>query len=101
VPDGYEPHQQLARIWTLRDLMQECRVGADEIINMARDIYRDPEMAPETRLRAGEMILSRGFGKPRQHHVVSDNSAGAQSRVVILPDNGRSVNTGKIIDSDE
>jgi len=101
VPDGFDPHKELARIWTLRDLMLECRVNPLEIVEMAREIYRDPEMAPETRLRAGEMILNRGFGKPRQHHTVSEVTGASQSKVVILPDNGRGVsNAGKVIDAD-
>jgi hypothetical protein len=89
MPDGFEPHTELARIYTLRELMQGCRGMAGEIIQELNEMIHHVE--PDIRLRAMQMALDRGFGKPRQHHVISDFGEAGQSRVnLYLPDNGRS-----------
>ena len=100
MPDGFEPHTELAKIWSLQEVIRECKLDTPANLAVVRAIRDDPEIAPETKLRAVEMLFNRAYGKPRQSVVISDIGSGAQSKVVILPDNGRSVvNTGKTIDA--
>jgi hypothetical protein len=101
MPDGFEPHTELARIYTLRELMQGCRGLAGEVIDELKELIHHIE--PDIRLRAMQMALDRGFGKPRQHHVISDFGEASGSRVnLYLPDNGRSsgTRTGIVIDAE-
>ena len=100
MPDGFEPHTELARIITLKELMIECRRDALDILSMAREIYRDPEVAPDTRLRAGKMVWDRGFGETiKQVNLnIGDERNQVEKKVVILPSNGREVTEGPIID---
>ena len=100
MPDGFDPHTELAKIYTLRDLMQSCRERLPKILDVLDEALDNED--PDIKLRAAQMALDRGFGKPRQHVSISDFSEAGQSRVqVYLPDNGRSVtNTGKVVDVD-
>ena len=101
MPDGFEPHQELAKIWALQDVIRECRLDTPDNLARLRAIRDDPETPPDTVLRAIDMLWNRAYGKPRQSVVISDVGSGARSKVVILPDNGRSVITeGKVIDAD-
>ena len=98
MPDGFDPHKELARIDTLRELMQECRSFAGEMIDELKLLIHNED--PDIQLRAIQMALDRGFGKPRQHVMINDSTTADSSRVVVvLPDNGRSVTNGKIIDA--
>jgi len=98
MPDGFDPHVELARIYTLRDLMQGCRSFAGEILDELHMLIHSED--PDIKLRAMQMALDRGFGKPRQHVSVSDNNTISRVQLY-MPDNGRSVtNNGKVIDQD-
>jgi len=100
MPEGFEPHTELARIYTLRDLMQGCRNMAGEIIEELHSVIHSED--PDIKLRAMAMALDRGFGKPRQHHVISDMGNTDPSRVQLyIPSNGREVNNDTpIIDAE-
>jgi hypothetical protein len=91
MPDGFDPHVELERIYTLRELMTECRKRVPVILTQLDSILEDPEVDKRTKLTAMEMALNRAFGKPRQHVYVSDDTnSGNVSRVkVYIPDNGR------------
>jgi hypothetical protein len=98
MPDGFEPHRELARIYVLRDLMQSCREKLPTILETIHDCLTDED--PSIRLQACNMLLDRGFGKPRQHVMINDANETTQKRVVILPDNGRVSRIGPVIDSE-
>ena len=101
MPDGFEPHKELARIWDLREVIKESRLDTPQNLNVIRAIRDDPDVPADTRLRAVEMLLNRAYGKPRQSVDVTDVTA-VQSRLVILPDNGRGVtDNGKVIDAEQ
>jgi hypothetical protein len=102
MPDGFDPHVELERIYTLRELMTECRKRVPVILQELDDILMNPDVDKRTKLVAMDMALNRGFGKPRQHVYVSDDTGGSinNSRVrVYIPDNGRS-NSSPIIDAE-
>ena len=99
MPDGFDPHTELARIWTLRDMMQSCRELAPRYREILEELLNHED--PWVQLAAVKLGMDRGFGRARQHHLVSDVTNANQSKVVILPDNGRSVNNpGKVIDAE-
>jgi hypothetical protein len=92
MPDGFDPHVELDRIYTLRELMTECRKRVPVILQELDNILSDTEVDKRTKLAAMDMALNRAYGKPRQHVYVSDDTnSGNVSRVkVYIPDNGRS-----------
>ena len=101
MPDGFEPHTELARIYTLRELMTECRQRVPTILKQIDCMIDDPELPHGERIKLIELILNRGFGKPRQHVYVSDDTSANQSasRVkVYIPDNNRSNVSTNVID---
>ena len=98
MPDGFDPHKELARIYVLRDLMQSCREEMPTILATIRDCLTDED--PSIRLQACNMLLDRGFGKPRQHLMINDPNETNQKRVVVLPDNGRINRIGPVINSE-
>jgi hypothetical protein len=101
--DGFAPHVELERIYTLRELMTECRKRVPVILQELDTILVDPDIDKRTKLVAMDMALNRGFGKPRQHVFVSDdtNSNPNSSRIkVYIPDNGRTNLPHKVIDAD-
>jgi predicted subunit of tRNA(5-methylaminomethyl-2-thiouridylate) methyltransferase len=98
MPDGFDPHKELARIYVLRDLMQSCRQEMPTILEVIKDCLSDED--PSIRLQAANMMLDRGFGKPRQHVMINDASDVATKRVVILPDNGRRDRNAPMIESE-
>jgi hypothetical protein len=101
MPDGFEPRQQLARLTTLRDMMQGCRERAPKIMQVLDDALEDEDIM--IRLHAAQICLDRGYGKPmRQVNVSIDNSeSNTSKRVVILENNNRQVqHRGPVIDVD-
>ena len=98
MPDGFDPHKELARIYVLRDLMQSCRQQMPTILETIKECLTDED--PSIRLQAAGMLLDRGFGKPRQHVMINDSNETIQKRVVVLPDNGRVNRIGPVIDSE-
>jgi len=103
MPDGFDPHTELARIYTLRELMTECRKRVPVILQELDTILIDPEVDKRTKLVAMDMALNRAFGKPRQHVYISDETGSNESasRIkVYLPDNGRANLPHKVIDAD-
>ena len=98
MPDGFDPHKELARIYTLRDVMQSMRARLPVYEQVIDDCLSDPD--PKVRLAAVQIGMDRGFGKARQHVVVSEIGSNEAKRVVILPDNGRDRNRiGAVIDA--
>jgi len=102
MPDGFEPQRELERIITARDLIMECRRNPLEIISFVREIYRNPENHPDTRLRAMKMELDRGYGETiKQVNLNMDDRMPGVQRVITLPSNGRdSMVEGPVIDAD-
>lgn len=103
MPDGFEPHGELDRIITARDLIMECRRNPLEIMSFVREIYRNPENHPDTRLRAMKMELDRGYGETiKQVNLnMDDRAPGVRRSVIVLPDNNRdAMIEGPVIDAD-
>lgn len=104
MPDGFEPHGELERIVTLRDVMIECRRNPFEIIEMFRSVYLDPKIPASVRLMAGKMVLDRGYGETVKQvnlNVGDDRAPGVKRSVIVLPNNGRdSMIEGPVIDAD-
>lgn len=99
MPDGFEPHTELQRIYNLREMMQECRGMWPQVKKVIEDALNDPEIY--VRLKAAEFVADRGFGKPRQHVLIAgDIGSTTGARVLILPDNQRRNNLGPVIDSE-
>jgi hypothetical protein len=103
MPDGFDPHTELARIYNLRDLMNACRERAPSILNQIDEMLVDTNVPYADRIRLFELVLNRGFGKPRQTvYVHADGDAGQNaSRVkVYIPDNGRTNTSTRVIDGE-
>ena len=104
MPDGWEPHRELERIYTLQELMQECRKRAPVIMQLADEMLHDHTLPADTKLRVMDFVINRGYGKPRQHVVVFDPSDSKKIEnpvKVYIPDNGRQSNIGPIIEFDD
>ena len=103
MPDGFDPGRELQRILTLQELMSECRARTPTILALADQMLTDPELSPDTRLRVMEFVVNRGYGKPRQHVIVSDPNdrpAATNPVKIYIPDNGRNPAMGRVIDQD-
>jgi hypothetical protein len=102
MPDGFEPKTELDRIFTLRELMLECRKRVPVILAELDSILLDDEVDKRTKLAAMEMALNRAYGKPRQHVFVSDDTSNTSSRrvQVYIPDNGRPTTINRTIDGE-
>lgn len=101
MPDGFDPHTELARIYTLQELMMECRSRTPKILSLADDMLDDPTVSAETKLRVMEFLTNRAYGKPRQHVMISEPgqiSERINPVKVYLPDNGRDNLSGPVID---
>lgn len=77
MPDGFAPRMELERIYTLRELMTECRKRVPVVLRELDAILDDPDCSPAAKLQACDMVLNRGFGKPRQHVVIHETEGGA------------------------
>lgn len=103
MPDGFDPHTELDRIYTLREVMTSCRQRAPVILKQIDEMFADPSMSHGDRIRLMEFVTNRAYGKPRQTVYISDETGPNQSssRVkVYIPDNGRINTPIKIIDSE-
>src|SRR4029079_3325874 len=95
MPDGFDPHTSLERISTLRDVMIGCRALAPTILDQAKTLLNtpidDPFLPPGERMKLWEMLLNRGYGKPKQTVDITIEGIGPdEKRVrVFMPDNGR------------
>jgi hypothetical protein len=101
MPEGFDPPTELKRIYTLRELMYECRKRVPVILEELDIILADPEVDKRVKLAAMDMALNRAYGKPRQHVYISDDSSsnGNARRVqVYIPDNGRATTPNRTID---
>lgn len=69
------------------ELREMCRALAPGAIETAKAIMLDTEAPPRDRLRAAEIILDRGYGKPEQAVTASATDAdGTQTLgIVLLP----------------
>ena len=104
MPDGFDPHTELDRIYTLRDVMIACRQRAPKIIRMIDEMLDDDTVEVTSKIKLFDMVLNRGYGKPRQQISIStgDHTDTYRSSAVkiIMPDNGRQpLPTGPVIDA--
>jgi hypothetical protein len=91
----------LARIYTLREMMQGCAERLPKVFNVLDAALDDENIG--IRLQAAAMCMDRAFGKPRQAFVVADvtNQDSTPRRVLILPANNRKDKPlGPIIDAE-
>jgi len=98
MPDGFEPHTELARIFTLKELMAECRQRTPTILKIADDILADPDSETYDKIQVMKMLWDRGYGKPRQTIAVSETTEDTKRVQVYIPDNGRANISIKTID---
>lgn len=90
MPDGFDPHKELARIYTLSEMMKACRERTPKILEQIDQALEDPTLQYSDRIKIWEMLMNRGYGKPRQHVYVNEAPAGQEKRVqVYIPDNSR------------
>ena len=105
MPEGFDPHTELARIFTLRDVMVACRERAPSIIRRLDDMLDDNSVEPGLKVHIMDMMLNRAYGKPRQTVYINPDggeTGQSASRVrVYIPDNGRNnLPSGKIVDAE-
>jgi hypothetical protein len=93
VPDGFDPHVELQTIYSVREMMIECRKDTMTVIQMYRDelarLRADPNASTADKVLLGETILSRGHGKPRQQVSLSLDAPGEGQVKFYIPENGR------------
>jgi hypothetical protein len=100
VPDGFNPHTELERIYTLRDLMVACRERVPLILSKMDEMLKDEEVPYSERLKLYDMVFNRAYGKPRQTVYIAESTNTEEKRVqVYLPDNNRSTAPVKVIDA--
>lgn len=91
MPDGFDPHREIARIYNIRDLINYFR-GDAQVADM-QSVWQGclHDENPTVRMDALKLGMAYGFGKPAQSVRVSveDDRGTPQRRVVILPDNHR------------
>src|SRR6476646_10373545 len=98
LPEGFDPHTELTRIFNLRDMMQGCRERTPKVFQVLDDALEDENIG--VRLQAAAMCLDRGYGKPmRQVQVTVDTGVTTARRVLEIPSNNRDRQSiGKTID---
>ncbi len=69
------------------DLRDRFQTAGPEALDMLLAVMRDKKARAADRIRAAEIILDRGWGKPRQA-VEIDSSSGRECGVVLLPMRG-------------
>jgi len=89
MPDGFEPHTELARIYTLRQLITECRAESHKSLETLIEIRDNPNEVASDRIKAAGMIWDRAFGKPKQQVDVSINTEKEKKISIELPPNDR------------
>ena len=99
MPDGFNPHTELERIYNLRELMIACRQRVPIILSKMDEMLTSDDVPYSERLKLYDMVLNRGFGKPRQHVMISEASNEEKRVQVYMPDNGRQNVAPKIIDA--
>jgi len=97
MPDGFDPGFELAKIATLRDMMVACRERLPKILAVLDEAFASDDMY--VKLKAMEFASDRGFGKPRQQVTITDVTENKGPQLYI-PDNGRSIRDGTIIDAE-
>jgi hypothetical protein len=89
MPDGFNPGQELARIYTLKELMTECRARVPVMLRLIDEMLSDSELGASEKIKIIQMMFDRGFGKARQTVIVSESDESASRVNVYIPDNGR------------
>ena len=90
MPDGFNPHVELERIYNLRELMVACRERTPKIMKLYDQALESEDVPLYEKIKITEILLNRGYGKPRQHVVINEVGENIPKRVqVYLPDNGR------------
>jgi hypothetical protein len=90
MPDGWNPDDELNRIYTLIELMYECRKRVPVIIARLDEMLANDDLRPGEMLAVCDMVLNRAYGKPRQHVYLSEQPTQNPVKVY-LPDNNRQV----------
>lgn len=91
MPEGFDPHREIQRIYSIRDLINYFR--SDVQVTDMQDVWRSclHDENPSIRMDAIKLGMAYGFGKPAQLVRVSveDDRPTNQKRVVVLPANNR------------
>ena len=77
---GYPPRIPLPAKRIPAQIRSLCRAYTDEAVRSLAAIMRNPDAPPRARLRAADMLLDRGWGKPSQPRAEED---GKKVRVTI------------------
>jgi|SRR5215469_507441 len=99
MPDGFDPHRELERIYTLKELMAACRERTPIILKLIDEMLHDPDLDAYDKLDVMKMVLDRGYGKPRQTVVINENANEEKRVKIYIPDNGRTNLSVKTIDA--
>lgn len=94
MPDGFNAQVEFQKIITLKELMTECRARVPAMLARIDELLANDELAPSLQLSLIDMLLNRGFGKPRMTVNVSIDPADAaladeQKVMIYLPNNNR------------
>jgi hypothetical protein len=108
MPDGFDPHRELARISTLRETITACRERTPLILQRIDEMLNNDELAqqfPAVMLKVCEFAYDRAWGKPINQHRVdvhTDKDDRVNPVKITMPDNGRQSSLlGRIIDVDQ
>lgn len=104
VATTFDPHTSLEKTNSLRDWMIACRKLTpiiEQQMAEALELPFDNEyLNMSDRIKIWDMIQNRAFGKPRQHVYISEVNTEESRRVVVLPDNNRTIPEGRIIEGE-
>jgi hypothetical protein len=89
MPDGFDPHVQLQKIYDTRELILACRQRTGRALEVIDDFLDDADIPKIEKVKVAFQLMDRGHGKPRQVVTVIDDSPQRTQRLAILPDNGR------------
>jgi hypothetical protein len=74
--------------WLPEDLRNAMRSHAPEALAILVEIMRDESVSPRDRIRAAEVVLDRGFGKPQMAVDLAIPAGEQEAGIVFLPQVG-------------
>lgn len=70
----------------IKELTVRCRNMTEDILNVLHSILMDKEHRGGDRIRAGELILAYGYGKPQQTVTLDDQTERKQVSITLKVD---------------
>ena len=101
MPEGFDPHVELDRIYTLAESMRACKQRIPLILSQIDEALCNPQTPLEQRIKIWDMVWNRAHGKPRQQVFINDQTNAPEKRVqVYIPDNNRPNTQPRIIEAE-